>query len=77
FFTVLPIKHGEALEIQQQYSARVVKIIDGDSFQVSHHGKHVNIRLYGIDAPEWRQPFSRSAKKYLQSILQGEVVDVQ
>jgi micrococcal nuclease len=33
---------------------RVKRIVDGDTIQVSYHGKEENVRLIGIDAPESR-----------------------
>jgi endonuclease YncB( thermonuclease family) len=55
----------------------VVKVIDGDSIQI-RHGKTVKeIRLYGIDAPEYKQPFGNKAKKALRKKILRETVIVE
>ena len=54
--------------------AIVIKVIDGDSLEVSQNGTVNSIRLYGIDAPEWKQPYSRKARAYLQKLLSGKEI---
>lgn len=58
------------------------RVIDGDTIVVQllddpqgRTGLHV--RLYGIDAPEWNQPYGREATEALQAMLapyQGQVL---
>ncbi len=57
-------------------TARVVKVVDGDTLHVLLNGKREKIRLYGIDAPENNQPYGAQATAYL-SKLQGHTVDIQ
>ncbi|CAG37376.1 related to nuclease [Desulfotalea psychrophila LSv54] len=56
-------------------SGTVLKIIDGDSLIVrDSSGARIEMRLYGIDSPEWNQKDAFLAKKYLsQSILRKRV----
>ncbi len=42
------------------------KIIDGDSFYVKKAGKKIEIRLYGIDCPEYAQTYSNKAKTFVR-----------
>lgn len=42
------------------------RIIDGDSFQVAAKKTTIEIRLYGIDCPEYSQPYSQAAKLYVR-----------
>lgn len=50
------------------------KIIDGDSFYVKKAGKKIEIRLYGIDCPEYSQPYSKNAKSFVkEKILHKKV----
>ncbi len=60
------------------WTGRVVGVVDGDSLRILHpvHGE-IEARLYGIDAPEFTQPFGRSAKKHLRALLAGKKVDIQ
>lgn len=58
------------------FNAKVLWVIDGDSVEVSRHGVKSTIRLYGIDTPEWRQPYSNLAKEYLHKEIAGERVEI-
>ena len=53
-------------------SPRVVGVSDGDTITVldSYNQQH-RIRLYGIDAPEKKQPFGNRAKQNLSSLAFG------
>jgi endonuclease YncB( thermonuclease family) len=59
------------------FSVRVTKVIDGDSLEVSHQGKKLRVRLWGIDTPEWRQEFSHKAKAFTRDRVQGRRVELQ
>ncbi len=47
--------------------AKVIKVIDGDSLLVieKKSRKKIEVRLWGIDAPEWEQRSSKKSKSYL------------
>ncbi len=53
----------------------VQKIIDGDSLIIKiKEGKKIEVRLYGIDSPEYDQPYSNLSKRYLvEKILKKTV----
>lgn len=55
----------------------VVQVIDGDSIQVRHGKTIKEIRLYGIDAPEFRQPFGNKAKRFLSREILRKSVTVK
>jgi len=60
------------------FNARVKNVVDGDSINV--HGPDnliVHIRLYGIDAPESKQPFGHQAKKRLAKLVARQKVNVE
>lgn len=67
------IGQAEAKTIDQVF---VKKVKDGDSIQVVYAGKTVEVRLWGIDAPEYRQAYSRVAKKFTKKLLQGKTVQL-
>jgi len=46
-------------------SFRCVEVPDGDSLILEHAGQRYPIRLWGVDAPEWNQPFGTDAKAWL------------
>ena len=46
-------------------------MIDGDSVNVLRlpENKEVKLRLYGIDAPEWKQAYGKDSKDALNGLL--------
>ncbi|MGI9265245.1 MAG: thermonuclease family protein [Gammaproteobacteria bacterium] len=53
-----------------EYTARSVRIFDGDSFIATRsNGVEIEIRLFGIDAPERHQPWSRKSREALGELL--------
>ncbi len=73
-FLVLPAPVAEAGE---PFYATVKRVIDGDSLLVTAGGRNVEIRLYGIDAPEYKQPFAEEAKIYVKHWVGRQRVMVQ
>ncbi len=57
-------------------SVQVKKIIDGDSILVTSRGEDIKVRLWGIDTPEYRQPYSKAAAKVTRKLLQYGTVDL-
>ena len=55
----------------------VVKVIDGDSLKVQRDGEIHEIRLYGIDTPEYRQPYSNKAKQFTKRLAYRKIVTLQ
>lgn len=56
---------------------KVVSITDGDTIKVLTNEKHMyKVRLYGIDAPEAKQPYGNVSKKYLSDMIAGKIVEV-
>lgn len=54
---------------RQSFSGTVVKVIDGDSLVVKAAGKMIEVRLYGIDAPEYNQPSAKAAARFLRRLV--------
>jgi endonuclease YncB( thermonuclease family) len=60
-------------ELQDQ--GRVVRIYDGDSLIVQMgDGREVEVRLFGIDAPERRQPWSGRSRQALSGLVRDRPV---
>lgn len=66
------VTHGRDL-----YSVTVSKVIDGDSLEVTRDGSYFQVRLWGIDAPEWDQEFSADAKILCHQFVEGKKIEVQ
>ena len=60
----------------QTFTAYVSKTIDGDSIEIRHDKHSIQVRLWGIDTPEWKQPYSKVAKKFTNNSVYGKTVTV-
>ncbi|MBW2091230.1 MAG: thermonuclease family protein [Deltaproteobacteria bacterium] len=49
-----------------EFQAKVIEVKDGDSFLALFKGRTIEVRIHGIDAPEWTQPFGEKAKSFLR-----------
>lgn len=58
------------------WEGRVVRVLDGDSLQVERDGRLHELRLYGIDTPEYGQPYGDRARGFARHLLAGQVVAV-
>lgn len=58
-------------------SVLVSKVVDGDSLEVLVNGKRFRVRLYGIDAPEWDQPWGSHSRDALARLVDRERVILQ
>jgi endonuclease YncB( thermonuclease family) len=72
--TVTPISASS--QAGKNFSGTVLKVIDGDSLIVSRGRGRQEIRLYGVDAPEFDQPGSAACKKWMRSHVAGQHVSV-
>ena len=61
-------------------TARVERVIDGDTIRVRHQGKNYTVRLIGVDTPETKHPtqaverFGREASAFTKAALEGKLV---
>ena len=58
------------------FSAKVIKTSDGDTITVLQDKQQIKVRLFGIDAPELKQPYGKKSKQFLANLIAGKVVDV-
>jgi len=59
------------------WQAACVSVLDGDSLVVMHKGVKKEIRLYGIDAPEFDQPFGKQARQCARELVLNKKVMVE
>jgi len=55
-------------------TVKVETVIDGDTIKVRYRGQRFLVRLWGIDTPEYHQPFSKVAKKYTVDLVKNSTV---
>jgi endonuclease YncB( thermonuclease family) len=53
----------------EEYNAKVIVVIDGDTLVVLHNGAKEKIRLMNIDAPEKNQPYGMDARQAMFSLV--------
>ena len=56
--------------------ATVLRVSDGDTIRVRVDGQEIKVRLYGIDAPESKQPGGPEATEFLRDLLLTETVSI-
>lgn len=56
----------------------VTKVIDGDSLKGTiGKNRRVEVRLWGIDAPEWKQNYSQQSRRYLNKTILKKTVRIK
>jgi micrococcal nuclease len=58
------------------FNAQVIRIIDGDTLEIQKEMKSQRVRIWGIDTPEWDQPYASQAHLATQGLLAGREVQV-
>lgn len=69
-FLLLALAFGARAEI---VDARVTHVGDGDSLSVCLERRETRVRLLYIDAPEYRQPFGKEARRSLAELCADKV----
>jgi micrococcal nuclease len=59
-----------------EQNGKVVKVVDGDTFDIVDENRTTRIRLFGIDAPERGQAFNKRARAFMDSLVAGKQIRV-
>ena len=59
------------------FSGKVVSIHDGDTITILQNKQQIKVRLFGIDAPELKQPYGKKSKQFLANLIAGQIVEVE
>lgn len=62
---------------QAREKAIFISIIDGDSMKVEIQGRTREVRLIGIDAPEWGQEYGTKAKTFALKFCHGRPLSLE
>jgi len=66
-----------AYDSGQKISGKVIKIIDGDTYDLlTDDKKTIRVRMEGIDAPEKGMPYYKASKKHLGSLCMNQRIEV-
>jgi len=66
-----------AYESGQKISGKVIKVIDGDTYDLlTDDKKTIRVRMEGIDAPEKGMPYYKVSKNYLGSLCMNQRIEV-
>ena len=57
-----------------QNSATVIRVVDGDTYQLLKGKRIFTVRLLNVDAPETKQSFGEAAKDSLSKLILGKTV---
>lgn len=85
-FSPTPIQkviQDETVVANNQETAKVLRVIDGDTIEVSLNKKKESVRLIGIDAPETNDPrktvecFGREASNKAKEVLTGKTITLE
>ena len=59
------------------WEGTATRVLDGDTILVRNEGGTVTIRLYGIDCPEYGQPYWQEAKEAVQEMVLNKKVRIE
>lgn len=60
----------------EEQKGTVVKVIDGDTFDLMIESKTIRVRMFGIDSPERGQAFNVKAKEFAAGLIAGKDINV-
>lgn len=60
FLTILPLLI---------YAQKVIRVIDGDTYDILLNKSTIRVRMYGIDCPEKKQEYGLNAKLFAEKYL--------
>jgi micrococcal nuclease len=60
----------------REQNGHVVKVMDGDTFEMTYGNEKMRIRLFGVDSPERGQAFNVKAKEFIASLIADKDVRV-
>jgi len=71
-----PKKADELFKANKSFSAKVAGVPHGDLITISWNNEFISIRLAEIDSPDPRQPFSRQARQFTESLALNQTIKV-
>ncbi|PKH52215.1 hypothetical protein CXF68_16615 [Tenacibaculum sp. Bg11-29] len=66
----------KTVKLPENFCAKVIGVIDGDTIEVLYENKPIHIRLAHIDCPEKKQPFGKKTKRFVSNEIFGKKVKI-
>ena len=76
-FALITILIWANVAVAEEYNAKVIVVIDGDTLVVWHNNAKVKIRLANIDAPEKNQQFGMDARQAMVGMVFKKQVHIE
>ena len=76
-FLAVALLMPQAGVCRSTFTGYVIKVIDGDSMLVKNGNKTWEVRLWGVDCPEYTQPFATHAKSMSRKLVENKRVTVE
>ena len=58
-------------------TAKFLKARDGDSMLIEINNVRTDVRLIGVDAPEWKQEYGKQAKAFTTAFCSGDMITLE
>jgi micrococcal nuclease len=71
------IAAGEKIAVGQKVAVYGGSVIDGDSIIVNKGKQTIEIRLFGIDSPEFDQPGAKDSRRAIAALVEGQSLLVE
>jgi endonuclease YncB( thermonuclease family) len=59
------------------FTGKILRIKDGDTYEIDFGGLPITVRLANIDVPEKNTPFGKQASKEVKELLEGKTIDFE
>jgi endonuclease YncB( thermonuclease family) len=66
---ILILLSQNILGYAQTYNGTIIRVIDGDTFVIQTEEGSLKVRMFGTDAPERDQPYSKESADFLKQYL--------
>jgi endonuclease YncB( thermonuclease family) len=73
FFLSLLLLTG--VDLYAKETARVVRMVDGDTYVLRTATRDITVRLNNVDAPEMKQSYGFYSSKFIGDLIVGKVVE--
>ncbi len=65
---------ADSVQAASSITGTLDSVMDGDLITIISRGKEIEVRLYGVDAPEKTQPYGQSAKNLTGALASGKEI---